>query len=336
MGGLYSKAVLEALESGVRGMLPVWGLPGNSDVSLLNISENATFLATGPDGGRPVILRVHRPGYHTRVEIESELAWITALRTDRVARIAAPLTCSTGGHVATFDDGGAPRDVVAFEFVPGREPEPVDALIAGFRDLGAISARLHRHAQGWARPAWFQRKSWTADTMIGAAAHWGHWSAAGDLTKGGEALLRRVEARIRQRLRKYGQRPDRFGLIHADLRLANLLVDPSGIAVIDFDDCGFGWFMSDFAASISFIETDRHVPDMLDAWIDGYRSVAVLDPSEVAEIPTFVMMRRMQLLAWVASHAETPTAQQEAPRFTGGTLALAESYLRDDTAIPQL
>ena len=42
--------------------------------------------------------------------------------------------------------------------------------------------------------------------------------------------------------------------MHADIRLANLLVDGEHVRVIDFDDCGWSWFMYDFATTVSFIE----------------------------------------------------------------------------------
>jgi hypothetical protein len=39
------------------------------------------------------------------------------------------------------------------------------------------------------------------------------------------------------------------------------------------------------------------------------------------------MLRRMQLTAWIASHAETPTAQAMGVPFTHGTIELAERHL---------
>jgi hypothetical protein len=39
------------------------------------------------------------------------------------------------------------------------------------------------------------------------------------------------------------------------------------------------------------------------------------------------MLRRMLLTAWVASHAETPTAQAMGTAYTQGTLTLAEGFL---------
>jgi len=116
-------------------------------------------------------------------------------------------------------------------------------------------------------------------------------------------------------------------LIHADLRLANLLVENGRIGVIDFDDCGFGWFGFDFAAAVSFIETDPQLPALMAAWVEGYRSVATLDEAHAAMLPVFVMLRRMQLTAWIASHAETPTAQEMGDAFTEGTVAMADRFL---------
>ena len=327
MAGLYSDAFIETLRLGARSLVGEWGLSPQTDVSLLTISENATFLAMDPDQGQRVILRVHRPGYHTRKEIESELAWITDLRARRVVETPEPLTIRQGGHIAAFDLDGAHREVVAFSFMSGEEPSPEADLADGFRKLGAISARLHNHASTWARPGGFVRKIWTWDTMIGSAPHWGDWRAALELTPDGEAVLERLSEDLRQRLKDYGTGPERFGLIHADLRLANLLVDGERLGVIDFDDCGFGWFGYDFAAAVSFLEHEPYIPDLQTAWVEGYRAVSPLSAEDEAMLPTFVMLRRLLLTAWIASHAETPTAQELGSGYTDGTLMLADRFL---------
>ena len=327
MGGLYSGDFVERLRAGAAGLAEEWGLSPRTEVTLLNVSENATFRADDPEAESPVILRVHRPGYHTRAEIDSELAWIDALRAEGVAPIPAPLARRGGGRVAAFDLDGAPREVVAFEFVEGREPSPEAELVEGFRELGAISARLHGQAKRWARPPGFTRKTWTFDTTVGRAPHWGDWRAGLGLTAEGRAVLERAAGTLERRLAAYGDGPERFGLIHADLRLANLLVRDGRIAVIDFDDCGFGWFAFDFAAAVSFIETDPMIPDLKAAWAEGYRSVAPLDAETEAMLDDFVMLRRLQLTAWIASHAETPTAAEMGEAFTDGTIEIADRWL---------
>ena len=76
------------------------------------------------------------------------------------------------------------------------------------------------------------------------------------------------------------------------------------------------------------VEDDPAVPALLAAWLDGYRTVAPFAPEDEAEIPAFVMLRRLLLLAWITSHAEAPTAQTLAGTYTSGTLALADDFLR--------
>ena len=77
-----------ALDRLAERALDRYGLDGDSTVRLLNVSENWTYRIDEPDGGRTFALRVHRPGYHTAEEIESELDWIDALRRDDVVETA--------------------------------------------------------------------------------------------------------------------------------------------------------------------------------------------------------------------------------------------------------
>jgi Ser/Thr protein kinase RdoA (MazF antagonist) len=213
-----------------------------------------------------------------------------------------------------------------FERLPGREPDVGEGVL-WFERLGEITARMHHHARGWALPAGFRRKRWDVDAMVGARAFWGPWRAAIGLTAADAVVLERVLELIRRRLERFGDGPDVFGLVHADLRLANLLVDGPHLRVIDFDDCGFGWFGYDFATAVSFIEHGAIVPALLRAWCGGYRRVAALDAATVAEIPTFVVLRRILLTAWLASHAEVPFAREFGASFTAGTVKLADALL---------
>src|SRR4051812_11954522 len=59
-------------ESLARAALPAYGRDPHAGVRLLSLSENATYLVDGDD---PMVLRVHRPGYHSLDAIRSELAW---------------------------------------------------------------------------------------------------------------------------------------------------------------------------------------------------------------------------------------------------------------------
>jgi Ser/Thr protein kinase RdoA (MazF antagonist) len=324
---MYEDDHIARLDDMVRASLQLWALAGDTDVRLLTFSENATFLLTEPASGLRRVLRVHRPGYHTAAEIESELAWIQALRRDRVLSTPAPLPGADGKLLQSLSQGGLQRHAVLFQHVAGREPGTGDSLAAWFTELGAITARMHGHARAWQPPAGFVRKVWDYDAALGRHAYWGPWRAGIGLDQPGRALIERVCARLRRELAQYGTAPARFGIIHADLRLANLIVAEHDLHVIDFDDCGLSWFVYDFAAAVSFIEHLPILPDLLHAWLAGYRRVAPLSAEDVAAIPLMIMLRRLLLLAWIASHSETPTARDLGQGFTEETLRLCEVFL---------
>jgi Ser/Thr protein kinase RdoA (MazF antagonist) len=231
-------------------------------------------------------------------------------------------------QVARDPDGGKPRNVVLFEWENGSHPRMDMDLRQCFRSLGAITAQMHVHSRTWQRPEDFDRFTWDFDTALGETPRWGRWRDALGMNAGRVDLFGRTAELIGERLSLYGKRPDRFGLAHCDLRLDNLLIDRGEIKVIDFDDCGFGWYMYDAAAAVSFYEHLPQVPGLIECWLEGYRMVSAVSRAEEEEIPTFIMLRRLVLVAWVASHAETALARSLGTSYTEQTVALCSAYLR--------
>jgi Ser/Thr protein kinase RdoA (MazF antagonist) len=318
--------VLDRVTRCAQRALGEYGCHPGATVRLLNVSENATYLIDDPDAG-PSVLRVHRLGYHTPAEIASELAWMDALRAEAGVRTPRILPAPGGERIVTVVDeaSGEERNCVRFEFLPGIEP--ADDSLPHFAELGEITARMHRHARAWRRPAGFTRFHWDYDAAFGAGVRWGRWQDGMGVGPAEREILGRLDATLRARLAAFGTGPERYGLVHADTRLANLLVDGDTVSVIDFDDSGFSWFLYDVGTSVSFFEHQPHVPALLDAWLSGYRRVLELPAADEAEIWTFILYRRLLLVAWIGSHSAVDIAQQLGAGYTAGSCDLAEAYL---------
>jgi Ser/Thr protein kinase RdoA (MazF antagonist) len=316
------------LESLAREALRWYGLDADAALTLVSLSENAVFAVDDPVTGTRSALRLHRPGYHSRRAIESELAWVTALRCDGVVATPPVLPARDGALVAAVPTGnGGDRFAVRFDWVPGVEPAG-ERLVDDFGTLGETAARLHAHARRWRRPPWFTRQTWDHARSVGPRGHWGRWQDGVGVGAEERAVLAALEAVLGRRLAAFGAGPERFGLVHADMRLANLLVDDeAGMTLLDFDDCGFSWYLYDLGAALSFLEDDPRVPGLVDAWVEGYRTVGDLGADEVAELPTFVLLRRLLLVAWVGSHQDAPYARSLGAPFTRRSCDLAEAYL---------
>ena len=333
--------VLDRVTACARTALRRYDCHPDASVELLNVSENATFLVSDPAAG-PSVLRVHRLGYHTEQEIASELAWMDALRAEAGVRTPRVLPAADGRRVVTVTEADTARHCVRFEFLPGTEPgaepgtepeaqtgvqtgvqtgagtgpeggpagEPGGQLTGRhFVELGEITARMHRHARSWARPAWFTRFHWDYRAAFGDRARWGRWQDGVGVGAAERSVLSRLDEALHARLSAFGQGPERYGLVHADTRLANLLVYEGSVSVIDFDDSGFSWYLYDLGTSVSFFEHSPEVPGLVDAWLTGYRRVSELSAPDEAEIWTFIMFRRLLLVAWVGSHQGADIAQ---------------------------
>jgi Ser/Thr protein kinase RdoA (MazF antagonist) len=227
---------------------------------------------------------------------------------------------------------GVDRYAVLFHEVPGVEPDEAGLKVDDFQTLGVITAHMHLHSRSWSRPESFTRFAWDWEHSLGGQPRWGRWQDGFGVGATELEVFGRAAELIRRRLEAYGTALDRFGLVHADLRLANLLVDNGNVTVIDFDDSGFSWFMYDFGAAVSFIEHDPRLAEWRDAWLQGYRSVAPLEPEHEAMLPTFVMLRRLLLIAWMGSHSHSRECQTLGPTYTKDSVALAHRYIASDGA----
>ncbi|MEM9967946.1 MAG: phosphotransferase [Pseudomonadota bacterium] len=320
--------MLSRLEVLANRALTLWDLPAGASAQLINLSENAVYLVEAA-GGFKAILRIHRVGYHTARAIESELAWLDALTRESAVATPGYIRGKDGRALQKMGLTGsiAPRYMVLFHFINGSAPAEKRDRVADFQALGGIAAMCHQHALSWKKPVGFERPTWDLDTILGAQPTWGHWRDAPEVTAEVRATLNEVERVLRKRLTSFGKSPGRFNLIHGDMRLANLLVAGNQIRLIDFDDCGWGWLLYDFAAAISFIEDDPLVPVLKAAWIKGYRAYRALSAEEAEEMDSLVMLRRISLLAWIGSHIEAPEPQERAPGFAAATAELGERYL---------
>lgn len=298
--------------------LDLWRETAGGRATLINLSENHTFRIDAQAGR--TVLRVHRPGYQTADSIESELAWLAALRRDTDLPVVTPLPGQDGRLLQRIGD----RFAVLFAFEAGREP--VAGSVALFRTIGAFAATAHLHASTWQRPAGFARPTWSAAAMLEPDGLWGDWRKAPGVAPVRD-MLDAVAARLHADLAAYGQGPDRFGLVHADMQLANLLVHGPRTTLLDFDNSGFGWFMYDLGSALSFIDLTPEAPTLRAAWLEGYTALRPLATADLAILDAMVLLRRMVLLAWIGTHDETKLARTHAGTFAADTARAGRLWL---------
>lgn len=298
--------------------------------------ENAVFSVQRQDGMR-VALRVHRAAYHSDAELRSELFWMRALGRSGI-HVPPVISAADGGLFVHAGAPGVPemRQVDMLGWLTGSAFGATDAERSGdsrataayYFLLGQYAARLHRQASEFELPDDFVRHSWDEAGLLGEAPVWGRFWAHAALSAAQRDLLLRAREKALIDLAGYGKSTQRFGLIHADLIRDNVLQEEGHLQVIDFDDCGFGWYLFDLATILYSIVDEENYGLCFTQLIAGYRSLRALPDAELDRLPLFVFLRATTYLGWLQTRSETENARKMVSTFIERCCRVASDYLQ--------
>ncbi len=295
------------------------------------VGENVVCRVTDTAGGG-YVLRLHRPGYHTLAELESERAWTGALNDAAVSAPRGVRARDGGWYVSVKTPEAAKRRFAGVTaWTPGellsdvvdREgPAPAPGHYAR---LGETVASLHNQSAGWTPPAEFTRHSLDVDGLVGAAPLWGRFWESRLLNTEERALAGAARAKIAARLALMDRDRAIFGLIHADLHPGNVLSQTGALSVIDFDDAAFGWHAFDMAVALFSAWPRPDFPGLRQAFLAGYARLRRLPTGVNESLSPFLLLRGLSLIGWRDQRPELdPAVFLEAwkPRLMVGCRAL--------------
>lgn len=305
-------------ETGARA----WG-GSTHPARLLSHRENAVFEVALPTGR--AALRLHRPGYRTDAQILSELDWTRRLVA---AGFPAPPPVPMPGGGWLLPLGAGQRATVIGWMEGAPIGEGTDALgpksVSEYAEIGELLARLHREtiAMGTDR---FDRPHWDIDGLTGAQPLWGRYWEMPLLSSAQRSLIELARDTARERLADYLAGGAEVTLIHTDALRENVFRNSDGLALIDFDDSGFGFVMYDLAASVTQLVDDPLYPKLRAAIMDGYARVRGLRAEDRAAFDMFAMLRAFSALGWTMPRL--PADHPKLPTYVRRAVMLAEEFL---------
>ncbi len=266
---------------------------------------NAEFLVKARPGGgegdvQEFMMRVNAPGFHSQAEISSEMEWLAALHQDTDLDVPLPIRTSSGDWVetVTLAPVGEARHCVLFRNAPGQvdalEPTP-DHLVM----IGAVIAKLHNHGDSFDPPGGFSRKHWDLEGLKGGMLDVPAAKAYGALTDEERRVVDQAEEVVGSAMAELGRGGQVYGLIHGDLHLETFQYRDGQLQILDFDTCGYGYFVYDLSVAVWDLFARDDFADLKSALLQGYRTERALSEAEEKLLIKFVAGRLMtQTLAW--------------------------------------
>lgn len=184
-------------------------------------------------------------------------------------------------------------------------------------------ARFHDACDMWRRPDGFTRCAWDVDGLLGAAPLWDRFWDNPALSPQDRDLLMTFRQRARADLTDPAKGLD-YGLIHADLVAANVLVDGSGLHFIDFDDGGYGYRVFDLATALLKHINAPDYCDLRQALINGYDSIRHID---LATLDLFLALRATTYVGWNITRLGEDGGAARNARFIKTATRLAADYI---------
>lgn len=272
-----------------------------------------------PQGEKSAILRIGVEDC-PREQTLGMLEWVRFL-SDEGAPVTAPLPSINNRLLENLKHYGTRYTITVFEKAEGTLAEnipPLEWTDELFRAIGMAAGKLHATSKRYrpSRPN-LTRPQWFDSYEIHEAT---------DLLAASADPAREILASLIRELKQLPTSTMDFGLIHDDLHYANFIIHPGGsVTIIDFDDCGYGWFAMDVAMALfdvlvlynatNEMEKQHFAQRFISTYLAGYLQENDLSRFWQIQLPRFLKLKELCIYATLIGHSDVALPDSWVDRF---------------------
>jgi Ser/Thr protein kinase RdoA (MazF antagonist) len=247
------------------------------------------------------LMRIHATG--DAEAIASELTWLAALSQEAGLSVPAPVPTQDGKLLTTIITPGMPngRVVSLMRWLDGKR------IRHGLRpkqltSLGRAVAQMHTFSAGWEPPPGFNRPHWDWDSQLGGSMfEHSLEELVESMPEKFQEPFQVVSQEAKLVMVALGKESDAYGLIHADLYPENVLFKAGKAFPIDFEDCGYGYWMWDIAVALCLWAWGKDWECLCDAFREGYAQNRTLPEAQWAQLDLFVATQFATMVVWASA-----------------------------------
>ena len=290
---------------------------------MISHGENTVFAVDAPNTalGKPkcerysssrFILRIHRANYLSIDAIESELSWLQFLSQEAQFPVPDPIPTLEGKLCTLIEIQGVPEPRVCSltRWLNGNSlldnQTSNESQFRQIESVGRLLGQLHDHAEHLPILENFTRPRWNWNGLFGDMAGYSNDGArVWELTpQPYRNLFENISKKFHKTVALLKADTRNFGLIHGDFWAGNLLIHKDEIGIIDFADCGFGYWIYDIARFLNDYIYEPNFSLYLDKLLHGYTQVRPLPEEQLSHINTFIAAQYAAYGLWQVNRAQ--------------------------------
>ncbi len=258
------------------------------------------FVCEVTAAGQRYFLRFNHSSERAWAPIAAEVRYLEHLSRQGL-RVARPIQSRFGEYVETVQTEIGTFHAVLFEALHGREMEIDELDERHFELWGQVLGRIHVASEGFTTP---DRPSWSD-----------HIALAKRFLPPREHCAREELAFVEEQIKELPVGPDSFGLIHFDFELDNIKWQQDEVAVLDFDDCSFYWFIADIPFALRSLFHDcvsrvKPADPRFQAFMKGYSALRPMPVNAAGRIRVFLRMHNLITFAKILRSVEETTGDE--------------------------
>ena len=232
---------------------------------------------------------------------EGELIWLAALRDEAGLPVPEPVPTPDDRLFIILKTPGVPhgRIVSLMHWVDGQQLTAKSLRPQHVKAWGQLVGRLHKFATTWKPPEDFTRFHWDWDGILGnGVLQEPVDELIASMPEKYRVPFEAISAETKSAMAALGTKPEVYGMVHIDMYLENVLFKAGEPRIIDFEDCGFGYYLYDLAITLSQWLWNDEMSWFREVFLDGYTQTHSLTNEHLKYLDLFIGTRFADFTLW--------------------------------------
>ena len=253
------------------------------------------------------VLRITPADHCFTDRLETEARWLRAILQETELSVPHPVSSLNRNY---FQKTNRSNCASLFRWIPGETLTTSHLDLQTLPEIGRFVAKLHSHSAQFQPSPPLKPVNMLANNLFGPNSPYHSRESPNSvsvLTDETRAVISAVADRFMKSLIPLDGEPAAIGMIHGDLVAKNWLCSPHGLALIDFDHCGWGYFIYDLAALCIQLLDEVDFPERRAALIAGYTKMRPIPPNGGELLDISIVARYAASCLWLARESRKPT-----------------------------